>query len=811
MGLLGDLVVRVVGDTKDFVHKVDQAGRKMSQFDRDMKKIAKNMVKVGKSLTKFVTLPILALGVGFVKAASDAEETNSKFNAVFKEQAESVRSWADDFADATGRSQTATVGFLASIQDLFVPLGASRSAAADFAKQVVTLATDMSSFNNIPTATVMRDIESSLVGNYETTRKYGVVLSAAKIQQEAFNRGLAQEGEVLTPLIKAQVALQLITEGTADAQGDAVRTAGSMANQFVALKSAVTDLAISFGNKLIPLTQVLVGHAKDIVKWFTDLDSATKKIILVVGGLAAAIGPLLLVVGTLIIKMIALNATMIANPAIGLALAIAAVVAGLVAVTAGIIVTIRSNREYKELLTNTAEAVRDLNNEERELAKARLIEDRFTLRRQRAREQDALAAIEAEQAVMAQNERLSENIVLNAGLENRHAAVSEAIAETTGEIQELTDAIFVINEAIDEEIRVTEEAEQSAADLAAAQAEVEAAALASEEAARLLVLALEAEADAAEAAAKRERALAHERLLSHIALRNSLLEAQRLRDEANRKALEAYRIQQEEIARLAEEETVRLEEEAATLAAKLAAAERARNQDRELAGIALRNRIYEDARLHNERMAALLEEYLDKDDDVTEEIVEHWSVVFGRIGNIAASFTDILGSLAEKRADDRINALDKELLGEEAFDAAVRKIRREEAIASKQLAVFDATLSGIVAVANALKTLNPLIIAAAIAKGLAQVVAAGVTRIPALAQGGIVTGPTPAMVGEGGQPEIIFPLDQLGDFLSSRGNFDDVGGGATSVTVNLDGAQILKYVGKATDDGRLLINQRAVV
>ena len=67
------------------------------------------------------------------------------------------------------------------------------------------------------------------------------------------------------------------------------------------------------------------------------------------------------------------------------------------------------------------------------------------------------------------------------------------------------------------------------------------------------------------------------------------------------------------------------------------------------------------------------------------------------------------------------------------------------------------------------------------------------------------------MVGEGGQPEIIFPLDQLGDFLSSRGDFSDVGGGDTRVIVNLDGRPILDTVAKASRDGRVLIDARAVV
>jgi len=51
------------------------------------------------------------------------------------------------------------------------------------------------------------------------------------------------------------------------------------------------------------------------------------------------------------------------------------------------------------------------------------------------------------------------------------------------------------------------------------------------------------------------------------------------------------------------------------------------------------------------------------------------------------------------------------------------------------------------------------------------------SRIVALAQGGIVTAPTLAMVGEGGEPEAVIPLSRMGDF----------GMGGTNVTIHVNG------------------------
>jgi hypothetical protein len=54
-----------------------------------------------------------------------------------------------------------------------------------------------------------------------------------------------------------------------------------------------------------------------------------------------------------------------------------------------------------------------------------------------------------------------------------------------------------------------------------------------------------------------------------------------------------------------------------------------------------------------------------------------------------------------------------------------------------------------------------------------------VPNIPMLAQGGIVTSPTLALIGEGRGPEAVIPLDRMGEF--------GMGGGGGNVTINVNG------------------------
>jgi hypothetical protein len=53
----------------------------------------------------------------------------------------------------------------------------------------------------------------------------------------------------------------------------------------------------------------------------------------------------------------------------------------------------------------------------------------------------------------------------------------------------------------------------------------------------------------------------------------------------------------------------------------------------------------------------------------------------------------------------------------------------------------------------------------------------GIGGLATLAKGGIVTQPTLAMIGEGGGPEAVIPLDRLGDF----------GGGGNNITIHVNG------------------------
>lgn len=134
--------------------------------------------------------------------------------------------------------------------------------------------------------------------------------------------------------------------------GKSKEMAGSMqdnlAGQLTILKSQLEELAIFFGELLMPAIRTVVGWIQSFVDWLNGMDEGTRKVIMTVALFAAALGPVLIVIGKVIsavgtimtivpkiaaaIKVVtgafgALNAVMLANP-IGLVIvAIAALIA----------------------------------------------------------------------------------------------------------------------------------------------------------------------------------------------------------------------------------------------------------------------------------------------------------------------------------------------------------------------------------------------------------------------------------------------------------------------------------------------------
>lgn len=223
---------------------------------------------------------LIAMGGGFlylVKTASSAQETTSKFKAVFKEQSKAASAFARDLASSVNRAEIDIKSWLSTLQDTFVPMGFARDKARLFSQQLVKLGIDLASFNDTADVEVIRSLQSAIVGNHETMRKYGVIIMQATLDQELLRMGYKGGAKAATEQAKAQARLNIIMAGTVDAQGDAARTAHEFANTWKGFKASIVTAASAIGALLLPALGKLVMTARDAVDVIGGLSKTEMK------------------------------------------------------------------------------------------------------------------------------------------------------------------------------------------------------------------------------------------------------------------------------------------------------------------------------------------------------------------------------------------------------------------------------------------------------------------------------------------------------------------------------------------------------
>lgn len=323
---------------------------------------------VGASLTKNITLPMVAASAGIykaVQAASTLQESLSKTEAVFGENAAQVKAWARTTSAAFGVNQQAALEAAGTYGNLFRAFGLSSGQAQGMSTTLVELAADMASFNNVPIEDALLALRSGLSGETEPLKRFGVALNDQRLRLKAAELGLGEYSGQLPVAIKTQAAFALIMQDTALQQGDVARTSQGLANQQKFLAAQVADLRAEFGMAFMPIMLQLVTILREQVipqfQRFTDfvrsLSPETVKTATKIALFVGVLGPMLFAIGKIIISianfkkaMIALNLTMAANPILLIVMAITT----LIAIFA---VAYKSNEKFRLSVNKIANAI----------------------------------------------------------------------------------------------------------------------------------------------------------------------------------------------------------------------------------------------------------------------------------------------------------------------------------------------------------------------------------------------------------------------------------------------------------------------
>lgn len=276
-----------------------------------------------------------------ISAASDLSETINKSSVIFRENASEIDKWSRGSAQSVGLSRQKALEAAAGFGDMFSQIGFTGKAAAGMSKDVVQMAADLGSFNNLKTDEVLDMISASMRGEYDSLQRVIPNINAARVEHEALAMSGKSAAKELTAQEKAAATLAIIHKDGARAAGDFAKTSDGLANSQKISAAEMENAKAKLGEVLLPvmlvatkaITALLVPAVEGLSTGLAWVGENIGKVAPYIAALAIGIGVVL--APTFIAWAIAAGAAAIATiaaaaPVILIAGAIALLAAGII-------------------------------------------------------------------------------------------------------------------------------------------------------------------------------------------------------------------------------------------------------------------------------------------------------------------------------------------------------------------------------------------------------------------------------------------------------------------------------------------------
>jgi len=616
-----------------------------------------------------------------------------------------------------------------------------------------------------------------------------------------------------------------LTVSLENAEGSAKKMAkimdATLKGSMLKVKSALEGLAISFGQVLAPTVKFIGEKIAILANKFEALSPTTKKFVLIAAGIAAAIGPALVALGflaTTILPALISGFAILTGP-IGL------VILAVAALTAGIIAFSRESkkaRNIQELMNDVSkDAQKAITSEVIELRKLlRIAEDERLSKDDRLKAIKKLNEISPEYLGNLTLENIKTDDARIATEKYRDAILAKAKAQaTSNKISKLTEELLEIELKETEEFisffekmaggfatskeqlaKFNEELENKAIERKATEVK-----RLGDEINRLITIEFAAETSTDNLTTSTDDLTKADKNLTDTISSGNKVKEKFIEGTLGAIKAQMASIEKEKDFASTRAETIKiderlneLEEKRAkilgieTSAMKKSREEEEKRQKKEIEIIKFTpeemeefdvpfdsKKIKEEAEKIRGETLTIFQKLKENFDGIVNKIQEKFQDFAEISGQIWGQISDIIGQSIENKLIKLENSHAREVemiensrLSEEQKQAAIlkldkktekerKKLLRRQAILAKINAIFNATINAAAAVVRALATGGPILAAIVGALGAIQIGVIASQPIP-LQEGGIITRPTTAIIGEAG-PEAVIPLSKMGD------------------------------------------------
>ena len=272
---------------------ISRAEGGFKRFDDTLKKAA----TVGGMF--FVAQALLKVSAQSIRAAVDAEEAGAAFETTFGQAAQRAGDYVEGMAHKAGMARYELQQLMAITGNVVQGLGATEDQSEALAERMVSLAADVASFSNAEggAQAVLLALQSSINGEREALKTYGLALSEAEVQQRALSMTGKDHADQLTRLDKALATVDVAYDKANKAVGDLDRTQDSHANTLRRVRAVYEEAKVTLGQALLPVLDRLLPVLEDLAQPLAGLLVPAFQAL---GTAAAILAPPLQVVATVL-------------------------------------------------------------------------------------------------------------------------------------------------------------------------------------------------------------------------------------------------------------------------------------------------------------------------------------------------------------------------------------------------------------------------------------------------------------------------------------------------------------------------------
>lgn len=262
MAAVKNLMVRCGADFSGLTKATQKAQVSMNSMQKSAGALKNSLSKIGiAAAAVFSVKAIVNFGKQAVELGSNIAEVQNVVDTAFGDMAYKAEVFADTAIEKFGMSALSAKKTASTYMAMAKSLGMSSESASDMAISLAGLTGDIASFYNISQEAADTKLKSVFTGETETLKELGVVMTQANLDAFAMANGFGKTTSKMTQAEKVQLRYAYVTQQLSMAQGDFAKTSGSWANQTRILTERWNEFKSVIGQALInvltPALQIL--------------------------------------------------------------------------------------------------------------------------------------------------------------------------------------------------------------------------------------------------------------------------------------------------------------------------------------------------------------------------------------------------------------------------------------------------------------------------------------------------------------------------------------------------------------------------